>query len=344
MIRFECDYAEGAHPKVLELMNKTNMEQTAGYGMDEYCQKAEGMIKDICNYENLDVHFLMGGTQANKTVIASILKPYQGVVCVDTGHINVHETGAVEATGHKVLCVPGHDGKMGASQIREIYRAHVGDENHEHVVQPGMVYISNPTECGTIYKKKELAEIHEVCKNYGLPLFIDGARLGYGLASSENDITMEDMARMCDVFYIGGTKQGALFGEAVVIINDALKRNFRYMMKQEGAMLAKGRLLGIQFAALLENNLYFELSKKADQLAMEIKEAFLDKGYELFVESDTNQQFPILPHRIMAALGVDYAFCFWEKVDEGHSAVRFCTSWATKEEDVKQLIEDIPEK
>ncbi len=341
MIRFECDYAEGAHPRVLELMERSNLEQTPGYGEDPYCEKAAGIIRRLCGAESAGVHFLVGGTQANATVIASVLRPIQGVLCAQTGHISVHETGAVEATGHKVLPLPGEDGKITAAQVREAYDAHWNDATHEHMVQPGMVYISFPTENGTLYTKEELTALSRVCRERDLPLYLDGARLGYGLAAAGNDLALADLARLCDVFYIGGTKVGALFGEAVVITDDRLKRDFRYYVKQHGAMLAKGRLLGIQFLALLEDGLYFEMSAHADRLAEKIRAAFQDKGIPFLFDSPTNQQFPILPDAALAKLAEHYAFETWKRVDAGHTAVRFCTSWATKEEDVDRLLKDI---
>ena len=343
MIRFECDYLEGAHPEVLKLLNESNFEQTPGYGVDVYCNKARDIIRNLCDSKDADVHFLVGGTQVNKTVIASILRPYQGVVCAETGHINVHETGAIENTGHKVLTLKSKNGKITAKQVEDEYKKHWEDGNHEHIVQPGMVYISHPTENGTLYSKEELTALSNMCKKYNLPLFLDGARLGYGLTAEGTDLTISDIAALCDVFYIGGTKVGALFGEAVVIINSLLKRDFRYFIKQQGGMLAKGRLLGIQFIALLENNLYFEISKHANKMAMKIKEAFKKKNIPFLFESFTNQQFPILSQDQIKRLKEKYAFSFWEKIDNEHSAVRFCTSWATKEEDVEKLIQDIKE-
>ena len=341
MIRFECDYLEGAHPKILEALTKTNFEQTPGYGRDIYCEKAREIIKSKCKVKNADVHFLVGGTQANKTVIASILRPHQGVLCADSGHINIHETGAIESTGHKVMPLESKEGKITASQIKAAYDLHFNDDAPEHCVQPGMVYISHPTEVGTLYTKNELEELSDVCKELNLPLFLDGARLGYGLAAEESDLTLEDIAKLCDVFYIGGTKVGALFGEAVVITNNSLKRDFRYLIKQNGGLLAKGRLLGIQFKCLLEDDLYLEISEHANKLALKIKKAFEEKGYSFFIESITNQQFPIIPNDKLRVLKEKYSFTFWEKVDEENSAVRFCTSWATKEEDVEKLISDI---
>lgn len=341
MIRFECDYAEGAFPEIIKKLQKTNMEQTPGYGEDTYCNSAREKIKKICNCPNAEIEFLVGGTQTNMIVINSILKSYQGVISADTGHINVHETGAIEATGHKVLAINTEDGKLTANQIKEVYNAHYNDENHEHMVQPGMVYISYPTENGLIYTKKELESLYETCKECNLPLYIDGARLGYGLMSDESDMTISDIAKNCDVFYIGGTKVGALFGEAVVITNNDFQKNFRYHIKQRGGLLAKGRLLGIQFDTLFENNLYFNISNHAIDMAMKIKKAFSDKGYKFLYDSNTNQQFPILPNEVLSKLSEKYSFCLWEKIDDNNSAVRFCTSWATKSEDVDELVKDI---
>ena len=340
MIRFECDYAEGCCPEIIKKLEKTNMEQTQGYGEDIYCNLAREKIKKICKCPNSEVQFLVGGTQTNMIVISSILKPYQGVISAQTGHINVHETGAIESTGHKVLVINTNDGKLTDKDVKEIYQAHYNDENHEHMVQPGMVYISYPTENGLIYTKKELEELYKTCKECNLPLYIDGARLGYGLMSDEN-MDISDIAKNCDVFYIGGTKVGTLFGEAVVITNESIKKNFRYCMKQRGGMLAKGRLLGIQFDTLFEDNLYFSISKHAIDMAMKIKKAFCDKGYKLLYNSNTNQQFPIIPNNILSHLSKKYSFCLWEKIDENNSAVRFCTSWATKKEDVDELVRDI---
>lgn len=338
MIRFECDYLEGAHPRILERLMESNFDQTPGYGNDIYCDKAREVIKKQCKREDVDVHFLVGGTQTNTTVIASALRPYQGVLCADSGHINVHETGAIEATGHKVLALPSVLGKINADQVVDAMEAHFSDSGSEHMVQPGMVYISHPTELGTLYTKEELEKLHEVCRRYDIPLFLDGARLGYGLMCENTDVTLEDIAKNCDVFYIGGTKVGALFGEAVVITNDALKKDFRYSIKQRGGMLAKGRLLGIQFLTLFEDGLYYEIAEHANKLAIKIKKACMEKGYPFFMESYTNQQFPIIPNEKLEELKEEFSFNFWEVVDEEHSAVRFCTSWATKEEDVETLI------
>ncbi len=338
MILFTSDYTEGCHENILNALCKTNMVQTVGYGEDEYCALAKEKIKAAFSLAHSDVHFLVGGTQTNATIIAAALKPYQGVISPDTGHINVHETGAVEARGHKVLAVKNESGKLCAKQIEELLTSHNADESKEHTVMPKMAYISFPTETGTLYSKAELQEIYNTCKKYGIYFFIDGARLGYALASGANDVKPCDLENLCDVFYIGGTKVGALFGEALVITNDSLKPDFRYMIKQSGAMLAKGRLLGIQFSELFTNNLYFEISKRAITLAERLKNGFLQKGYELFVNSYTNQQFVILSNEKAAELRENFGFELWVKIDEEKSAYRFCTSWATKEENIDKLI------
>ncbi len=338
MILFQCDYTEGAHPKIMERLVETNMEQTVGYGEDEYCAKAAEKIRKLCEDDTLAVHFLVGGTQTNMTVIDAALRSHQGVLCAVTGHINVHETGAVESCGHKVLGLPSEDGKITASQVREAYVEHKMNDSFEHMVQPKMVYISNPTELGTIYTKVELTELSLVCKECGLYLFMDGARLGYGLTAPDNDLTMADIARLCDVFYIGGTKVGALFGEAVVIRNEELKADFRYIVKQKGGMLAKGRLLGIQFDTLFTDDLYFEISAHAIALAEKLRKAFEKKGYPYLVPNRTNQIFVILPDEALETLGFEFGYSYDHRVDPGHSAVRFCTSWATTGENVDKLI------
>ncbi len=341
MFLFNCDYNEGAHEKILQRLMETNMEQTVGYGNDPYCRQAASLIQKLCNDTSVDVHFLVGGTQTNLTVIDAALRSYQGVLCAETAHINVHETGAIEACGHKVLSLPSIDGKISASQIEEAYLAHVTNDSFEHMVQPKMVYISFPTELGTIYSKSELEDISDVCRANGLYLFIDGARLGYGLAAADNDVSFSDLAALSDVFYIGGTKQGALFGEAVVISHPDLQQDFRYMIKQKGGMLAKGRLLGIQFLTLFEDNLYMELALHADRLADKLRAAIHDAGYPCLVENRTNQIFPILPDALLDSLKKNYSYSYDHRVDETHSAVRFCTSWATEEDAVDRLINDI---
>lgn len=317
---------------------ETNFEQTVGYGEDHYCEAARAAVRKAVGREDVDVHFLVGGTQANATVISSILRPYQGVLCATTGHINVHETGAIEHGGHKVLALEAADGLLSAALIREAVEAHYAEDGPEHTVQPGMVYISFSSEVGTVYSLSQLREISAVCREYGLPLFIDGARMGYGLASEGCDVSLSDIAALADVFYLGGTKQGALFGEAVVIVNDALKKDFRYCIKQNGGMLAKGRLLGIQFLTLFEDGLYFQLSEHAVSQAMRIRDAFESKGFGFLVQSPSNQQFPILDNATMERLSSDFLFSFWQKVDDTHTAVRFCTSWATRPEAVDALI------
>ncbi len=342
MIRFESDYTQGAVAEIIDALVKTNMEMTPGYGKDEYCALAEAKIKAGLGCEGADVHFLVGGTQTNLTFIASAIKPYQGVICADSGHINVHECGSIEACGTKLLQIPSADGKIKAEEIEKTAADHWEDVNREHAVQPGMVYISFPTENGTIYSKKELEEIYKVCKKYDLILYIDGARLGYGLASKENDLEFSDFPKLCDAFYIGGTKVGALFGEALVIVNDRCKRDFRYMEKQKGAMLAKGRLLGLQFDALFTDGLYFEISRHAVSLAEKIRKAFEEKGIELLFDSPTNQQFPILTKQQKDKLSEGFAYSPWCKVGD-RFAVRFCTSWATDEGDVDALIKAIKE-
>lgn len=341
MVRFQCDYSEGAHPKVLEKLVSTNLEQTAGYGEDPYCQKAAELIREKCGRSDVDVHFLVGGTQTNLTVISAALRPHQGVIAADTGHINTHESGAIEAAGHKVLVLPGKDGKLTAEQIQAACDGHDNDVNREHIVQPKLVYLSFPTELGTIYSREELTAISQTCKEHHLYLYVDGARLGYGLCAQENDLDLPAFAQLCDAFYIGGTKIGALFGEALVLCNEALKEDFRYILKQKGGMLAKGRLLGVQFLALLEDDLYFQMASHAVEMAMRIREACIHKGYSFLTPSMTNQQFPIMPDEVLEKLGQKYEYSFWQKIDEQNSAVRFCTSWATHESDVNQLIADI---
>ena len=341
MIQFQCDYNEGAHPLIIQSLCDTNMEQTVGYGEDQYCEEARALIRKACEREDVDVHFLVGGTQTNTTVISHTLRPYQGVLTAVSGHINVHETGAIEATGHKVLAIASEDGKLTASQIEEAMQAHFNEDGPEHMVQPGMVYISFPTEVGTVYNYAELEKISTICRKYSLPLFVDGARLGYGLCSPESDITLPQLAKLADVFYIGGTKVGALFGEAVVITNEALKRDFRYSIKRHGGMLAKGRLLGIQFATLFTDNLYLKISQHAIDEAMRIKEALKSKGITFLMDSPTNQQFPIFSNAQLEVLTKEFLFSVWQRIDEEHTAVRICTSWATKCENVDKLISAI---
>ena len=341
MILFNSDYTEGAHSRLMERLMETNLEQTVGYGEDAYCEEAREAIRRVCEAPNADVHFLVGGTQTNFTVISLALRSYQGVICADTGHINVHETGAVEATGHKVLALPGTDGKITAEQVKEAYALHWSDESREHIVQPKMVYISHPTELGTLYTKTELQALHDVCKDCGLYLFLDGARLGYGLMAPGTDVTLPDIAALCDVFYIGGTKVGALFGEAVVICNPELKKDFRYGIKQHGGMLAKGRLLGVQFLELFKDGLYFEIAKHAIDMAMLLKNELTKKGYHFYMDSVTNQQFIIIDDKKLEEIRKKYGVTYQMRCDDTHSVIRLCTSWATREEDVKALLEDM---
>lgn len=341
MIYFNNDYCEGCHQRILDKLIETNLLQTPGYGTDDYCREAAEKIRSACGMKNLDVHFLVGGTQANLTVIDAVLRPHQGVLCAATGHIHVHETGAVEATGHKVLAAPSRDGKITAEQVRQAVISHRSDPDAEHTVQPKLVYISNPTELGTLYSLAELTALHNVCQEHGLYLFLDGARLGYGLAAAGNDVTLADIARLCDVFYIGGTKMGALFGEAVVFSNPSIREDFRYMIKQHGGMLAKGRLLGIQFAALFEDGLYFEIGAYADRLADQIRETLSRLECPMMVDGVTNQLFPILPDGVLKELKKNFAFVTMDKIDEAHHAVRFCTSWATRQENVDLLCSEL---
>lgn len=337
MIYFNNDYSEGCCQPVLDKLVSTNMTQTGGYGIDPFCEEAAAKIKSLCKNDKLSVHFMVGGTQTNMTVINAILRPYQGVLSALSGHINVHETGAVEATGHKVLALASDDGKIRAAQITDAIQQHRCSADAEHTVQPKMVYISNPTELGTIYSLSELEAISKACHDNGLYLFLDGARLGYGLTAKGNDVTLADLARLCDVFYIGGTKVGALFGEAIVFSDLTIAEDFRYMIKQHGAMLAKGRLLGIQFSALMENDNYFTISKHANALADRIRDTIDSLGYSYLVPGVTNQIFPILPDKLLDVLSKTFSFNDQERVDETHRAVRFCTSWATTEENVNAL-------
>ena len=341
MILFHNDYSEGCHESILKRMLDTNLEQTPGYGEDHYCRRAADKIRFLCENEDLAVHFLVGGTQANLTVIDAALRPYQGVIGAASAHIHVHETGAVEATGHKVLAVPSADGKITATQVARSVNEQRYSGAAEHMVQPKMVYISQPTELGTLYTLAELEDMRKVCDEYGLYLFLDGARLGYGLEAAGNDVNLPDIARLCDVFYIGGTKVGALFGEAVVIRAAAIDEDFRYMIKQHGGMLAKGRLLGLQFDTLFTDDLYFALAAHADRLADQIRNALQEQGIPLLVESTTNQIFPILPDSVLEELGKEFTFSEQERVDDNHRAVRFCTSWATTQENVDALCDAI---
>ena len=336
MIRFENDYTRGTHPRILERLVETNDIQTSGYGTDDFCEKAANLIKHECNNTHIDVHFLVGGTQTNLTIIASILRPHEAVIAPSTGHIVTAETGAIEATGHKVITIPTDTGKITAEQIRSI----VALPENIHSPKPGMIFISQSTEIGGVYSKSELLAIKAVANEFQLPLFIDGARLGYALAADECDMTLADIAAICDVFYIGGTKVGAMFGEAVVIVKDELKKDFRYLMKQRGALLAKGRLLGVQFEELFKDGLYYDISKHAVSMAMRIKEALAEVGISVRYPVITNQLFIELTDEQIIRLSNKYAFLPW-MTDGNMTIARFCTAWSTLESEVDQLVEDI---
>lgn len=340
MLAFECDYLEGAHEKILQRLIETNMEKLPGYGNDIYCERAEKKILEACGCPDGKVYLLVGGTQTNATVIDGMLNNYEGVIAAVTGHINCHESGAIEASGHKVLTVPQHEGKIDARDLKEYLKTFWADDTCEHMVIPGMVYISHPTEYGTLYTKEELKAIHEVCREYRIPLYMDGARLGYGLAAEGTDVTLPLIARYCDVFYIGGTKVGALCGEAVVFPKKELvPRHFFTTVKQHGALLAKRRLVGIQFDTLFTDNLYMEISRHAIKMADVLKKGVQEKGYSFYLDSPTNQQFVILENEKLEALKKEVSFSVWEKLGDARTVVRFATSWATKEEDLKALLD-----
>lgn len=346
MIRFNCDYSEGAHPRILEKLVQTNFEQTSGYGNDPYCRQAADLLKKHCQTPDAEVYFLSGGTQTNLTVLAAMLRPYQCVIAPDSGHINVHETGAIETTGHRILTAPNQNGKITAEQIARLCQEHWQDENPEFAPQPKAVYLSFPTEMGTLYSKKEMESIRRVCDEHHLFLFVDGARLGYGLTAPENDISLSELAACCDAFYIGGTKMGALLGEAVVIVNPKLQRDFRYLMKQRGAMLAKGRVLGLQFLALFEDNLYFTLGHHANKMASLIRQACQEAGIQFLSHSPTNQLFVLMPDSLLQRLEETYLFMHVadNAAKPGYTPLRICTSWATREDDVAQLCADIKQE
>ncbi len=341
MISFMNDYSEGAHPRIMEALNRTNLEQTVGYGTDEYCAEAADLIRKRIGRPDAAVHFMVGGTPTNVTVIAAALRPYQGAIAASTGHIAVHESGAVEGTGHKVLTIPTENGKINAEQIERLIRAHFDSETHEHEVQPGIVYISQPTELGTLYSKSELSDISRVCRKYHIPLYIDGARLAAALASEQNDLSIEDLAQLTDIFYIGGTKMGCLIGEALVINDPRIDDDFRYMIKRQCGLLAKGRLLGIQFAELFRDGLYEEIGRDTMSQAVRLREGLKDLGCKFLVDSPTNQIFPIFSDELIAELREKYRFELWSRVDMTHTAVRFVTSWATKPENVDALLRDV---
>lgn len=339
MISFASDYICGAHPEILKRLSETNLEPLSGYGTDPYCKSAAEKIKSACACEDAEVFFLTGGTQTNQVIISTMLNRYDGVIAASTGHVNAHEAGAIEYTGHKVLALPEKEGKICAKETEQYLSAFFEDENHEHMVFPGMVYISFPTEYGTIYSKQELSDLYSVCKRYEIPLFIDGARLGYGLESKACDVTLKELTTLCDVFYIGGTKVGALCGEAVVFTHHNAPKHFVTMTKQQGAMLAKGRLLGVQFDTLFTNQLYFEISRHAIEMAEELKKIFREKGYAFFLDSPTNQQFIILENTYMEELKRKVVFSYWEPYDQEHTVVRFATSWSTTKADLVKLQE-----
>ena len=338
MLYFMSDYTEGAHPKVLEALEKSNLVSQPGYGDDCFCAAAREKIRQACAKPEADVYFLVGGTQTNLAVISALLRRWEGVLCTETGHIAVHEAGAIELSGHKVLPLPSHGGKLRAGELEAWIDRFYADETHDHMVFPGMVYLSWPTELGTLYGRAELGAIAGICRRREIPLFIDGARLGYGLAAAEDGLTLPELADLADVFYIGGTKVGALCGEAVVFPKGDMPKHFGTMAKQQGAMLAKGRLLGVQFDALFTDGLYFDLGRHAVDLAMKLKAAFVEKGYPLYLDSPTNQQFVILTLEQEARLKRSAAFERWETLPDGRAAVRFVTSWATTDAQVDALI------
>lgn len=340
---FLNDYSEGAHEKIIEALTRTNRIQTVGYGSDEYCAHARELIANEIKHPESKIHFLVGGTQTNLTVVTALLRPHQGVISAESGHVNVHESGAIEATGHKVLTVPSPDGKLTAKAVQTLIQGHYDDATAEHMVQPGMVYISQPTELGTVYKKQELSAISAVCRQYHIPLFLDGARLGCALASQNNDITLSDLAELTDVFYIGGTKMGALFGEALVINKPEFNTDFRYILKQRGGMLAKGRLLGIQFETLFSDGLYLTLAHHANSMAARLAEGISALGYSFAADVCTNQIFPILPKTILVKLENDFVFSFQAKSDDFHDVIRLCTSWATDPAMVEEFLNKLAE-
>ncbi len=341
MYCFNSDYTEGCHPDILAKLAATNMDQTTGYGLDPYCEEARELIKKAFACPNADVHFLVGGTQTNLTVICAALRPHQAVYGAVPSHINTHEAGAIEHVGHRVLPLPSADGKLTAEQIAEAWQKYDTDPSREHWAQPKMVYISQPTEIGSMYSKKELSALYSVCREAGLYLFIDGARLGYALGAPANDLAMADIAANCDVFSIGGTKCGLLFGEAVVILNDELKPDFRTIAKQNGAILAKGRLLGVQFGTAFHNNLYTEICQKGTMQALEIKQALTECGFKFITDSPTNQQFVIMTPQQYEKLSQDFVLSLIEYLPDGNYSVRICTSWATLDEEVDKLIKAI---
>ena len=339
MLSFESDYTTGAHPEILKRLLETNMDAVSGYGTDPYTESAMDKIRKECEIEDAQVYFAVGGTQANQLVISTMLADYEGVVAAETGHVSSHEAGAIEHSGHKVLTLPGHMGKIDGDELKALLAGFYADGNHEHMVFPGMVYISQPTEYGSIYSKQELSDISGICKEFEIPLYIDGARLSYGIMCNESDFTIADIAKYADVFYIGGTKVGALCGEAIVFTKSNMPKHFVTRAKQRGALLAKGKLLGVQFDTLFSNNLYWEVGKGAIQKKDRLVKLLKDAGIPFYYESPTNQQFVILENSYLEKLKKEVAFSFWEVYDESHTVVRFVTSWSTTDEDLEQLEE-----
>ena len=337
MISFESDYTTGAHPEILKRLAETNLEPMPGYGTDAFCESAKRKIREAIGDETAEIEFLVGGTQTNSVIISTMLADHEGVVAAETGHVSSHEAGAIEYTGHKVLALPQKDGKIAPETLEKYLCTFFSDANHDHMVFPGMVYISHPTEYGTLYSKAELTSLSDICREYSLPLFLDGARLAYGLMSLETDVTLADIARLCDVFYIGGTKVGALCGEAAVFMRGCRPAHFMTSVKKRGALLAKGRLLGVQFDTLFTDGLYFKLGAHAISMAERLKEVFAAHGIEFYAPSPTNQQFVVLENERMERLSKNIAFSFWEKADETHTVVRFAASWSTTSEDIAAL-------
>lgn len=337
MLHFENDYNKGAHPELLNALIETNDQGLSGYGTDSYCQQAADKIREVCSCPQAEVEFLVGGTQTNQVVISSMLASYEGVIAAETGHVSSHEAGAIEFSGHKVLTLPSHNGKLLASEVATYIETFYADGNYQHMVFPGMVYISHPTEYGTLYSKAELEELSKICKHYQIPLFIDGARLGYGLAAKDTDVDFSTIAALSDVFYIGGTKMGALAGEAVVFTKKNRPKQFTTIVKQHGALLAKGRLLGLAFDRFFTDNLYLKIGKHAIDLAEELKIILEEKGYSFYLKSPTNQQFIIVENTKLADLAKNVAYSFWEKYDDHHTVIRLATSWSTSREDVTAL-------
>lgn len=337
MLHFENDYNKGAHPELLNALIETNDQGLSGYGTDSYCQQAADKIREVCSCPQAEVEFLVGGTQTNQVVISSMLASYEGVIAAETGHVSSHEAGAIEFSGHKVLTLPSHNGKLLASEVATYIKTFYADGNYQHMVFPGMVYISHPTEYGTLYSKAELEELSKICKHYQIPLFIDGARLGYGLAAKDTDVDFPTIAALSDVFYIGGTKMGALAGEAVVFTKKNRPKQFTTIVKQHGALLAKGRLLGLAFDRFFTDNLYLKIGKHAIDLAEELKIILEEKGYSFYLKSPTNQQFIIVENTKLADLAKNVAYSFWEKYDDHHTVIRLATSWSTSREDVTAL-------